>query len=148
GISIRNKIKHSRHSQAAHDLGCSENFHFNQRHQEQRRKKQPGHAALLQVALKTKQPRKKDTQCRKDWIGIEEWQNRGQHTEVTQRPIKVLAAKQSRNKRKVFTKRYEEHDQSTEISGSKPIPRKAKNTEHRKREKQRGNKAQREIARV
>ena len=35
-------------------------------------RKSHGPAALLQVALETKQPRKKETQSRKDWIGIEE----------------------------------------------------------------------------
>src|SRR5262249_121546 len=46
-ISIRNEINHSRHSQAAHDLGCSENFYFNQRNKEQRSEKQPRPVSLL-----------------------------------------------------------------------------------------------------
>src|SRR5206468_9951780 len=97
-IPKHNEIEHSRHSQAAHDLGRSENFHLNQRSKQQRSKEKPRPAALLQVPLETKQARKKETQSGQDWIRVEEWQDCRGHTEITKRPINFFAQQQAGNK--------------------------------------------------
>ena len=84
--------------------------------EEQRSYEEPGAASFTQIALQTKQTRKTGDLVQEELDWYKKGGNRGRHTEIAKRPVNVFAPEQSRNKRQIFAKKYEEYDQSAEIT--------------------------------